>query len=55
MEKFISVFFTGLNHVSGPFLTCEDSAQDAIDNGPSHSFVVRQNDPTAACAELAAE
>ena len=53
--KNISVFFTGPNHLSGPFITCEDAAQDAIDNGPPHSFIVRQNDPTAACAELAAE
>lgn len=56
MIKNLSVFFTpDPKHVSGPFMTCEDAAQDAIDNGPSYSFIVRQNDPTAACAESAVE
>jgi len=56
MLKNLSVFFTpDPNHVNGPFATCEDAAQDAIDNGPSTAFIVRQNDPAAACAELAAE
>lgn len=58
MEKNISVFFIpDPQHVSGPFLTCEDAAQDAIDNGPPapRTYIARQNDPVAACAELASE
>lgn len=54
--KNISVFFfPDPQHISGPFVDCPTSAQDAIDNGPSYAFIVRQNDPVAACAELAAE
>lgn len=53
---YISVFFyPDPQHLSGPFIDCEDAAQDAIDFGPPHAFIVRQNDPTAACAELASE
>lgn len=54
--KNISAFFTpDPKHLSGPFITCEDAAQDAIDNSPHSTFILRQNDPTAACAEVAAE
>lgn len=54
--KNLSAFFApGPNHLNGPFATCEDAAQDAIDNGPSYAFIVRQNDPSAACAESASE
>lgn len=54
--KNISVFFTpDPKHVTGPFINCEDAAQDAIDNSPHSTFILRQNDPMAACAELAAE
>lgn len=56
--KNLSVFFTpDPKHVNGPFATCEDAAQDAIDNGPPapFTFIARQNDPTAACAESASE
>lgn len=55
MTKNLSVFFTGTKHISGPFATCEDAAQDAIDNGPPNTYIARQNDPAAACAESASE
>lgn len=56
MFKEISVFFTpDPKHINGPFVDCLTSAQDAIDNGPAHAFIVRHNNPVAACAELAAE
>lgn len=54
--KNLSVFFTpDPKHVTGPFTDCEDAAQDAIDNGPPNTFIARQNDPSAACAESASE
>lgn len=54
---YISVFFIGPGSIGGPFVDCEDAAQDAIDNGPPapYTYIARQNDPTAACAELASE
>lgn len=55
MVKNLSVFLRTPKHINGPFPTCEDAAQDAIDNGPPDTFIARQNDPTAACAESAAE
>lgn len=56
MIKNLSVFFTpDPKHMSGPFLTCEDAAQDAIDNSPHSTYIFRQNDPAAACAESASE
>lgn len=55
MVKNISAIFTAVRHFNGPFATCEEAAQDAIDNGPTNTFIARQNDPTAACAESASE
>lgn len=56
MVKNLSVFFTpDPKHVNGPWPTCEDAAQDAIDNSPHSTYIFRQNDPVAACAESASE